>query len=103
MRGGAELLLRAHQQVAALIGQMCRTVHCPQRPALHMHAHSLQPRGALCGLCGPSLTLPATLCCSHVARFVAFVAGSAEALLLFVTLLDERLLERDLFGRQIVW
>jgi Tfp pilus assembly protein PilZ len=38
-----------------------------------------------------------------VARFVAFVAGSAEALLLFVTLLDERLLERDLFGRQIVW
>ena len=43
------------------------------------------------------------LSCSHAARFVAFVAGSAEALLLFVTLLDERLLERDLFGRQIVW
>ena len=41
--------------------------------------------------------------CSNVARFVAFVAGSAEALLLVVTLLDERLLERDLFGRQIVW
>lgn len=41
--------------------------------------------------------------CSHVARCVAFVAGSVEALLLFVTLLDERLLERDLFGRQLVW
>lgn len=40
---------------------------------------------------------------SHAARFVAFVAGSAAALLLCVTLLDERLLERDLFGRQLVW
>lgn len=40
---------------------------------------------------------------SHVARFVAFVAGSVAALLLVVTLIDERLLERDLFGRQLVW
>lgn len=41
--------------------------------------------------------------CSHTARFVAFVAGSIAALLLVVTLIDERLLERDLFGRQLVW
>ena len=41
--------------------------------------------------------------CSHVARFVAFVAGSVAALLLCVTFIDERLLERDLFGRQLVW
>lgn len=40
---------------------------------------------------------------SHAARFVAFVAGSIAALLLVVTLIDERLLERDLFGRQLVW
>ena len=40
---------------------------------------------------------------SHVARFVAFVAGSVAALLLCVTFIDERLLERDLFGRQLVW
>ena len=36
-----------------------------------------------------------------MARFVSFVAGSAAAVLLFLTLLDERLLERDLFGRQV--
>lgn len=42
-------------------------------------------------------------CCSHAARFVAFVAGSVAALLLVMTLLDERLLERDLLGRQLVW
>ncbi|KAI3424722.1 hypothetical protein D9Q98_008111 [Chlorella vulgaris] len=40
---------------------------------------------------------------SHAARFVAFVAGSVAALLLVMTLLDERLLERDLLGRQLVW
>jgi hypothetical protein len=34
---------------------------------------------------------------------VSFVAGSAAALLLVFTLIDERLLERDLFGRQLVW
>ena len=28
---------------------------------------------------------------------------AVAALLLFVTLIDERLLERDLFGRQLVW
>ncbi|KAK2076101.1 hypothetical protein QBZ16_001437 [Prototheca wickerhamii] len=40
---------------------------------------------------------------SHVARFVAFVAGSFAALLLLLTLVDGRLLERDLLGRHIVW
>lgn len=41
---------------------------------------------------------------SHIARFVAFVAGSFAALLLALTLLDERLLEHDLaMGRQTVW
>ncbi|GAB4821600.1 hypothetical protein N2152v2_008646 [Parachlorella kessleri] len=40
---------------------------------------------------------------SHVARFVAFVSGSFAALLLALALIDERLLERDLLGRQIVW
>ncbi len=42
-------------------------------------------------------------CCSHVARFVAFVSGSFAALLLALAFIDERLLERDLLGRQIVW
>lgn len=57
-----------------------------------------------------SLTLPPPLhCCpchcdcSHVARFVAFVSGSFAALLLALALVDERLLERDLMGRQLVW
>lgn len=40
---------------------------------------------------------------AHIARFMAFVAGSFAALLLFATAMDERLLERDLGGRQIVW
>lgn len=41
---------------------------------------------------------------SHVARFVAFVAGSFAAVLIALTLADERLLERDLaYGRQLVW
>lgn len=41
---------------------------------------------------------------SHVARFIAFVAGSFAAVLIALTLADERLLERDLFGsRQTVW
>lgn len=41
---------------------------------------------------------------SHVARFVAFVAGSFAALLIALTLVDERILERDLAGgRQTVW
>ncbi|KAL6780039.1 ATG9 [Auxenochlorella protothecoides x Auxenochlorella symbiontica] len=40
---------------------------------------------------------------SHVARFVAFVAGSFAALLLLLTLVDGRLLERDLLGRHVVW
>jgi hypothetical protein len=38
-----------------------------------------------------------------MARFVAFVSGSFAALLLALALIDERLLERDLLGRQIVW
>ena len=40
---------------------------------------------------------------NHVARFVAFVAGSFAALLLFAALVDDVLLERHLFGRTIVW
>ena len=40
---------------------------------------------------------------SHCARFVAFVAGSFAALLLFTALLDDDLLERHLFGRNLVW
>eukprot|EP00887_Chlorella_sp_A99_P005099 scaffold25.g5099.t1 len=47
--------------------------------------------------------LPHLVAHSHVARLVSFVAGSFAALLLFLTLADERLLERDLFGRQVVW
>ena len=38
-----------------------------------------------------------------LARFVAFVSGSVAALLLLVTLVDDRLLERPLLGRHIVW
>lgn len=45
----------------------------------------------------PSATL------NHAARFVAFVAGSFAALLLFAALVDDVLLERHLFGRTIVW
>ena len=41
---------------------------------------------------------------SHVAKFIAFVAGSFAAVLIALTLLDERLLEQDLVvGRQTVW
>ncbi|KAK9829634.1 hypothetical protein WJX72_006986 [[Myrmecia] bisecta] len=40
---------------------------------------------------------------SHVAKFVAFIAGSFAALLLFLTLMDEVLLERPLYGRNLVW
>jgi autophagy-related protein 9 len=39
----------------------------------------------------------------HVAKFAAYVAGSFAALLLFMTLLDEGLLERPLLGRHVVW
>lgn len=46
---------------------------------------------------------PPPFLCSHTARLVAFVAGSVAALLLVATLIDERLLERDLAGRQLVW
>ena len=37
------------------------------------------------------------------ARFVVFVTGSVAALLLLVTMMDDRLLERPLLGRHIVW
>jgi len=40
---------------------------------------------------------------AHTARFLAFVAGSFAALLLFAAAIDESLLERSLGGRQIVW
>jgi len=41
---------------------------------------------------------------SHVARFVAFVAGSFAAVLIAMTMVDEKLLERDFAdGRQTVW
>lgn len=40
---------------------------------------------------------------THLANFVAFIAGSFAALLLFMTLMDDFLLERDLFGRHVVW
>lgn len=40
---------------------------------------------------------------SHAAKFVAFVAGSFAALLLATALVDDNLLERHLFGRNLVW
>ena len=40
---------------------------------------------------------------SSIAKFVAFIAGSFAALLLFVTLMDDDLLERHLFHRNLVW
>ncbi|EIE20298.1 APG9-domain-containing protein [Coccomyxa subellipsoidea C-169] len=40
---------------------------------------------------------------SHMAKFVAFLAGSFAALLLFMALVDDTLLERHLFGRNLVW
>ncbi len=40
---------------------------------------------------------------SHVAKFVAFLTGSFAALLLFVALIDDDLLERHLFSRNLVW
>lgn len=40
---------------------------------------------------------------SHMAKFVAFIAGSFAALLLFMALVDDTLLERHLFGRNLVW
>ncbi|MEW5298047.1 MAG: hypothetical protein WDW36_001210 [Sanguina aurantia] len=39
----------------------------------------------------------------NIARFTAFITGSLTALLLFMTALDETLLERPLFGRHVVW
>lgn len=38
-----------------------------------------------------------------MAKFVAFLAGSFAALLLFMALVDDTLLERHLFGRNLVW
>ncbi len=40
---------------------------------------------------------------SHTAKFVAFIAGSFAALLLFMTMVDDMLLERHLWGRNLVW
>lgn len=40
---------------------------------------------------------------SSVAKFVAFIAGSFAALLLFLTLMNDDLLERHLYGRNLVW
>ena len=40
---------------------------------------------------------------TQLANFVSFIAGSFAALLLFMTLMDDFLLERDLFGRHVVW
>jgi len=40
---------------------------------------------------------------STAARLVAFVAGSAVAALLLVALVEDRLLERSLYGRHLVW
>ena len=40
---------------------------------------------------------------SSMAKFVAFIAGSFAALLLFLALMDDSLLERHLYGRNLVW
>lgn len=41
---------------------------------------------------------------SHMARFVAFVAGSFAAILIGLTIFEEGLLEKDLIGgKQTVW
>lgn len=40
---------------------------------------------------------------SSIAKFVAFITGSFAALLLFLTLMDGDLLERHLYGRNLVW
>ena len=40
---------------------------------------------------------------SSIAKFVAFIAGSFAALLLFVTLTHDDILERPLFDRNVVW
>ena len=46
----------------------------------------------------PNITL------SHIARFVAFIAGSLMAGILLLTVIDEHLLEWELiFGRQTLW
>ena len=39
---------------------------------------------------------------AHVAKFVAFIAGSFAALLLAVALYEDTLLERHLFGHTLV-
>ena len=40
---------------------------------------------------------------SSAAKFIAFIAGSFAALLLFLALMDDTLLERHLYGRNLVW
>lgn len=40
---------------------------------------------------------------SSIAKFIAFIAGSFAALLLFLALMDDTLLERHLYGRTLVW
>ena len=40
---------------------------------------------------------------SHVATFVSYMAGSFAALLLFLAMVDDMLLERHLYGRNLVW
>lgn len=40
---------------------------------------------------------------SSIAKFIAFIAGSFAALLLFLALMDDTLLERPLYGRNLVW
>lgn len=40
---------------------------------------------------------------SAISKFVAFVAGSFAAVLLFLALIEDTLLERRLFERTLVW
>ena len=40
---------------------------------------------------------------SAVSKFVAFVAGSFAAVLLFLALIEDTLVERRLFDRTLVW
>ncbi len=75
--------------------RLCRPIDPSASPHLRLAASHAPAAKYLAQF--PSQTL------ASVARFVSFVTGSMAALLLLVTMVDDRLLERPLLGRHIVW
>ncbi len=73
----------------------CRRNQCPPSTLCRLNASHKAAEKYIAQFPSPVVT--------HVARFVAFITGSFAALLLFLALIDEVMLEREIFGRQVVW